>query len=182
MEATLSLRGTFSAECPEAPLQFEPGPQSPDTQAGGRGSEPVSDVPALLKMAATATAAIPEMGQVAISLLDGAGGLWLLEQNAMPFHLRACLDRIADQIGHEAIDWGLFLIIGIAPDIPAEQASNLESLLVGAASRANGGRYPLGYMAATILGKQILTHIFDEQEVAGILTGKTTLSPTTARA
>jgi len=122
-----------------------------------------------LRNGAALVATAAEEDQVAVGLLDGRGGAWLIRGAAMPFHLRACLDQISERTGGIRPNWGLVLVFGIRSTIPAERAGELESLLVRAACEAIGGRYLLSFVSATLMENRIITHVLGEQEVSVIL-------------
>lgn len=171
MDTVLTLRGVFSAEGPDAPLDFEQRSTPLSNAKGALVSGLEAELAIALRTGTALCAIAAQEQELAFCLLDGRGGAWLIQGYAMVGYLRTCLDHISDAAGGLPSDWGLVLIVGLSQKLPADKAGELESLAVRAASKASAGRYLLGFVGATLEDCRLISHIFSEQEVTAILTG-----------
>ncbi len=171
MDTILTLRGIFSAETPDAPLQFEPRSIPLHDAVRSPAGQLDAEINIVLRIGAAFIAIAAGEDEVAVGLLDGRGCAWLIRGAAMPFHLRACLDHISAAGEVLPPDWGIVLLMGLSPKVSPEKAAELESLIVRAASKASGGRYLLGFASATVQNDRLIYHIISEQEVADMLAG-----------
>ncbi|MEW5764466.1 MAG: hypothetical protein ACOYXN_01995 [Acidobacteriota bacterium] len=169
MPFDLFIRGVFEAGSKDGPLEFrdrlERVKEFLPRDFPLHGSSLSPEVFA----AACLTAACGGQEQSVMGLLDGRGGLWILEDFAMPYLLGACLDRVAEESGREPGGEPMLLIVGLPNTIPPDQAERLVRLTVRAACQAAGARHPLRFMTASLCDTRLDFHALSEEDVAALL-------------